>query len=105
MTDFMIESQGYMPITPTIPVYSDTQKPVEIAPINLSGVWTQQWQIVDLDAAELEAKAAAAAQVVKKAAQAQAALDLVALKGSNPSPNSPPALLARILLIEAVLGL
>lgn len=57
ITEDMLTAHGYASIAPTLPTYSPaTEKAVEIAPINIAGTWTQQWQVVQLTAEELAAK-------------------------------------------------
>lgn len=54
----------YAPVEPTgTPSYdADTQKPVEIEPVEADGMWRQQWSVVPLSAEELQAVAAAKAK-------------------------------------------
>ncbi len=60
---------GYVRLADSAPIYNAaTQAAVEIAPIQIAGVWTQQWAVVALDAATIAAKAAAAAQAAQDAA-------------------------------------
>lgn len=49
---------------------ADTHKPVEIDPIEIDGVWRQQWSVVPLTAEELQAVAAAKAKAVQEARDA-----------------------------------
>jgi hypothetical protein len=37
-------------------VTSDTQKVVEVAPVEIDGVWHQSWQLVDLTQDEIDFK-------------------------------------------------
>ena len=70
ITEDMLTAHGYASIAPTLPTYSPaTEKAVEIAPINIAGTWTQQWQVVQLTAEEV----AAAAKIARDAADAGAA--------------------------------
>jgi hypothetical protein len=86
------------------PAYNaDTQKPVEIEPAEIEGVWRQQWVVVPLSAVELQAVAAAKAQAEQEARDAarvrvtkrQALLALYDLKSIRED-----AILAAINVIE-----
>jgi hypothetical protein len=53
------------------PAYdADTQKPVEVEPAEIDGVWRQQWSVVPLSAEELQAVAAAKAKAEQEARDA-----------------------------------
>lgn len=64
--------EQYAPVKPTpIPQHNpETQKPIEIAPLETDGVWRQQWSVVALSAEELEAIAAAKARAEQDARDA-----------------------------------
>jgi len=49
---------------------ADTHKPVEIDPIEIDGVWRQQWSVVPLTAEELQAVADAKARAEQEARDA-----------------------------------
>ncbi|WP_082001563.1 hypothetical protein [Delftia sp. ZNC0008] len=49
---------------------ADTHKPVEIEPVEIDGVWRQQWSVVPLSAEELQAVAAAKAKAEQEARDA-----------------------------------
>ena len=49
---------------------TDTHKPVEIEPVEVDGVWRQQWSVVPLSAEELQAVAAAKAKAEQEARDA-----------------------------------
>ncbi|MFG0787912.1 hypothetical protein [Delftia tsuruhatensis] len=65
------------------PAYdSDTQKPVEIEPVEIDGVWRQQWSVVPLSAEELaelqrQREAEAAALIPKSCTRRQGQLALL----------------------------
>jgi hypothetical protein len=64
----------YVRVADSAPVYNAaTQAAVEIAPVQIAGVWTQQWSVVALDAPTIAAKAAQAAQDAQDAAMLAAA--------------------------------
>lgn len=50
-----IPTEHYAPVDPSdTPAYdAGTQKPIEIEPIEMDGVWRQQWAVVPLSAEEL----------------------------------------------------
>lgn len=66
------------------PTYdADTQKPVEIEPVQVDGVWRQQWSVVPLSTEELaelqrQREAEAAARVPKSCTRRQGRLALLA---------------------------
>ena len=86
-----IPTEHYAPVEPSdTPTYEpETHKPKEMEPVNIDGVWRQQWSIVPLSAEELQAAAAAKAKVEREALEAarmrvtkrQALLALFDLKG------------------------
>ena len=100
-----IPPEGYALVEPTdTPTYeADTQKPVEGEPIEIDGVWRQQWSVVPLSAEELRAAADAKAKAEQEARDAarvrvtkrQALLALFDLKGIKED-----AILAAINAIE-----
>lgn len=49
---------------------ADTHKPVEIEPVEIDGVWRQQWSVVPLSAEELQAVAATKAKAEQEARDA-----------------------------------
>lgn len=49
---------------------ADTHKPVEIEPVEIDGVWRQQWSVLPLSAEELQAVAAAKAKAEQEARDA-----------------------------------
>ncbi len=62
---------------------ADTHKPVEIEPVEIDGVWRQQWSVVPLDAEELaererQRQAEAAALIPKSCSRRQGRLALLA---------------------------
>jgi len=67
-----IPPEGYALVEPAdTPAYdADTQKPVEIEPVEIDGVWRQQWDIVSLSFEELQAVAAAKAKAEQEARDA-----------------------------------
>jgi hypothetical protein len=81
----------YALVEPTdTPAYDpDTQKPVEAEPIEIKGVWHQQWSVVPLTSEELQAVAEAKTKAEQEARDAarvsvtkrQALLALFDLKG------------------------
>jgi hypothetical protein len=75
MSEEDIESVGVMPVTATAQPAFDirTQKVVEVSPIQSSGVWTQQWFVVSLDAEQIAAKDAAQASAVRSERNAKLA--------------------------------
>ncbi|KAF1054976.1 MAG: hypothetical protein GAK34_00661 [Delftia tsuruhatensis] len=62
----------YAPVEPSdTPTHdADTQKPVEVEPVQVDGVWRQQWAVVPLSAEELQAVAAAKAKAEQEARDA-----------------------------------
>ncbi|MDC2858584.1 hypothetical protein [Delftia sp. DT-2] len=57
---------------------ADTHKPVEIEPVEIDGVWRQQWSVVPLNAIELaEREAEAAALIPKSCTRRQGRLALL----------------------------
>ncbi|WP_454708699.1 hypothetical protein [Delftia acidovorans] len=88
------------------PAYdADTQKPFEVEPAEIDGVWMQQWSVVPLSAEELQAVAVAKAKAEQEARDAarvrvtkrQALLALYDLKSIRED-----AILAAINSIEDV---
>lgn len=80
-----IPTEHYVPVEPSdTPRYDpDTQKPIEIEPIEIEGVWRQQWAVVPLSAEELAAlqrqrEAEAAALIPKSCTRRQGRLALLA---------------------------
>jgi len=74
----------YAPVEPTdTPTYdADTQKPVEIEPVEIDGVWRQQWSVLPLSAEELaelqrQREEAAAALIPKSCTRRQGRLALL----------------------------
>ena len=59
----------YAPVEPTdTPAHdTDTHKPVEVEPVQVDGVWRQQWSVVPLSAEELQAVADAKAKAEQEA--------------------------------------
>lgn len=62
----------YAPVEPAdTPAHdADTHKPIEIEPVQVDGVWRQQWSVVPLSAEELQAVAAAKAKAEQEARDA-----------------------------------
>ncbi|WP_288899600.1 hypothetical protein [uncultured Delftia sp.] len=80
-----IPPEGYALVEPTdTPAYdADTQKPIEAAPMEIDGVWRQQWAVVPLSAEELaelrrQREEAAAALIPKSCTRRQGRLALLA---------------------------
>ena len=74
----------YAPVEPTdTPAYeADTHKPVEIDPVEIEGVWRQQWSVVPLTEEELaelqrQREEAAAALIPKSCTRRQGQLALL----------------------------
>jgi hypothetical protein len=86
-----IPTEHYEPVEPSdTPTYEpETHKPKEMEPVNIDGVWRQQWSIVPLSAEELQAVAVAKVKAEREAREAarkrvtkrQALLALFDLKG------------------------
>ena len=105
MTMMAQHLECYAPVEPsdTPPHDAETHKPVEIEPVEIDGVWRQQWSVVPLSADELQAVAAAKAKAEQEARDAarvrvtkrQALLALFDLKGIKED-----AILAAINAIE-----
>lgn len=75
MTDEMIASHGYVPVSLVTPAFSAlTQQAVELAPVQVEGVWTQQWSVTSLPT-EQAAVNVAQAEAVRIQALWQAAHD------------------------------
>jgi len=75
----------YAPVEPTdTPAYdADAQKPIEAEPVEIDGVWRQQWSVVPLSAEELaelqrQREEAAAALIPKSCSRRQGRLALLA---------------------------
>lgn len=61
MTDDLIAPFGYLPVTMVAPVFDPaTQSVAPAAPIQVNGVWTQQWTVTNLSATAIAANTAAA---------------------------------------------
>lgn len=58
MSEAAIQSTGLIPLTTTVPPTHDaaTQAVEETAPVQIDGVWTQQWTVRDLTPEELKAR-------------------------------------------------
>jgi hypothetical protein len=72
MTMMAHHLECYAPVEPTdTTAYdADTQKPVEVEPVQVDGVWRQQWSVVPLSAEELQAVADAKAKAEQEARDA-----------------------------------
>jgi hypothetical protein len=54
LDDALIESLGYVPVTPVLPAYNwVTHRAVEASPVLIDGAWVQQWEYVQLPAEEI----------------------------------------------------
>ncbi|KFJ09802.1 hypothetical protein DR66_2396 [Delftia acidovorans] len=85
MTMMAQHLECYAPVEPTdTPAYdADTQKPIEVEPVEIDGVWRQQWSVVPLtedELAELQRlrDEAAAALIPKSCTRRQGQLALLA---------------------------
>jgi hypothetical protein len=85
MTMMAHHLECYAHVEPSdMPAYNaDTQKPVEIEPVEIEGVWRQQWSVVPLSAEELaelqrQREEAAAALIPKSCTRRQGRLALLA---------------------------
>lgn len=64
LTDAMLESVGFLPITPTaIDIDPSTQVAVELPPVLINGVWTQAWRIDTLSQSTVAAALAKSKEV------------------------------------------
>jgi hypothetical protein len=58
MDDGMIGDYGYSMVVPAVPTYNpSTQKITETHPTQVNGVWTQSWNVVDMNTTELAREA------------------------------------------------
>lgn len=55
-SDALLAGYSVYPLTETDPPSFDqlTEKVIEVAPVKIDGVWTQQWEIVDLTEEEIQ---------------------------------------------------
>lgn len=63
MTDEMVLALGFLLVKPATPAYDPIyQRATELAPVQINGVWTQQWQVDSLSHDQSAAGFAAAVQ-------------------------------------------
>nr|WP_252980368.1 hypothetical protein [Delftia acidovorans] len=77
-----LECYAFVERTPAPEHNADTHKPVEIEPVEIDGVWRQQWSVVPLNAIELaererQREAEAAALIPKSCTRRQGQLALL----------------------------
>lgn len=77
-----LERYALVELTGTPSYDADTQKPVEIEPVEIDGVWRQQWSVVPLSAEELaelqrQREESAAALIPKSCTRRQGQLALL----------------------------
>ena len=81
ITDEMIAAHGFAPVTQVTPTFSSaTQKATQIAPVQVEGIWTQQWSVTALTAPEIEAKRVSAIPASVSPRQIRQALSAVGLR-------------------------
>lgn len=76
LDDTIFAEFGIFPVTPTVPVFdAATHKATQFDPVEIDGVWTQQWDVVALTQAEIDA--AYQASVPQEISRAQFILALL----------------------------